>query len=924
MNILRSRGARCLTLLLLSFFCAAVNAMADAGTRRLSGHIYDAVSKEGIPFATVYLTETGQGAMADVEGNFSITASFTGSTGLRVSSLGYATRMLTWSEDDSTRLDIAMSPQSIALEGVTVTAKYNDKVGSDATIDREALEYIQPTSIQDVFQLIPGGTVGSNNMQNRQLVSSRQVGADEATSFGMGITIDGVPMHNDGQRVQMTGFTGQGSVDREGNISVNSGVDLRTISTDHIESITIGRGIASAKEGNISSGNIRVTQKQGQSPLRARVKFDPLNKLFYVGKGLLLPGRAGTLYLGADIVRSSASIEDSRGAYNRITAQANWNNQVWWSGKKIDIGTHLGYITSFNNNKSDDVIEANREDYSTRYQRVTFSAKLNAEFNQPAIDNLEFIVSGDFTSDVLKYNKRVVNRTVTPVQLSTEEGEHEGKYLPVEYHTFYEIDNKPLNIFSQLTASKFGIFSDNLRYSALLGTSLSYVKNLGMGSVVNPELPPYPSSDFIRPRPNKDIPAVANHAGYAELRLFWKYYSHRINTQFGLRETMMLNLPDNYALKGRMLWEPRLQMSYTYDFVGGGDEGGMGSVTLRGGYGVENKLPSADFLYPDRVYHDFVALNAYFTDPARRLLITNTKIEDPTNPSIRENKNRKMELGLDFNYDNYVLSLTLFREKMDGGLTYFTQYTPVNYTYYYELKHPVDGKPSREDFYSRQRYSFMQMNVPMNSSEVTKKGVEYRLHIPPLKALRTEVEINGAYYRTVYTSGIPVMYYPSVMINDEPYPYVGLYDGYEKTYAEKFNTNFWFNTHLPSLKLIFTSFIQIIWIEKSRLGTDVDAYPSHYMDTSGNINELSPGMIAADTSFTPLQRNFSSARYNELSLPVSLRMNIKLTKEFSRKVSLSFFADNILQISSKYKDNYLQTRRNWSKPYFGAELTINI
>ena len=210
-------------------------------------------------------------------------------------------------------------------------------------------------------------------MQGRRLISSRQVGSDEVTSFGMGISINGIPVQNDGQRIQLSGMTGNGSVDREGNISVNTGVDLRTLSTDHIETITVGRGIASAKEGNLSSGSIRIVQKQGQSGLRARVKFDPLNKLAYLGKGFLLSEKLGTLYLGADIVRSSNSIDDVRGTYNRITTQANWNNQHRWWGKKTDMNISGSYITSFNNNKSDDVITMFNEKYNTRYQRLMLS-----------------------------------------------------------------------------------------------------------------------------------------------------------------------------------------------------------------------------------------------------------------------------------------------------------------------------------------------------------------------------------------------------------------------------------------------------------------------------------------------------------------------------------------------------------------------
>ena len=162
------------------------------------------------------------------------------------------------------------------------------------------------------------------------------------------------------------------------------------------------------------------------------------------------------------------------------------------------------------------------------------------------------------------------------------------------------------------------------------------------------------------------------------------------------------------------------------------------------------------------------------------------------------------------------------------------------------------------------------------------------------------------------------------MENDEPYPYVGIYNGYDKTRAENFNTNFWINTHLPKLKLIFTNFIQIVWFEKSRLCTDVNEYPLRYMDTDGKVAILTPEQISANSTFETLRRKFNSARYNELRRPVSLLLNLKLTKEFGRHARLSFFADNLLQVSPKYKNNYLQTIRDWQRPFFGAELTLSL
>lgn len=892
-------------------------ALPSSAQITLKGVVRSAIDNKEIPFATLYAKELEKGTVADMTGHYTLSVSYSKEFHLTVSSLGFQSREILVKPGTNT-LNILLEEQSVSLDEFTVTAQYRNKVGSDATIGQEALEYIQPTSLSDIFVLLPGGKMSDNNMQSGSLISSRQVGSDLSSSFGMGITVNGVPMQNDGMRIQMSGVVGSSSADANSNVTVNKGVDLRTISTDHIESVTITRGISSAKEGNLSTGTIRVNAKQGASPLHARVKFDPLNKLAYVGKGFRLSEKLGTLHVGADVVNSRSQIEDSRGAYQRFTTQLNWNNQRRWWGKTVDMNILGNYVTSFSNNKTDEQIATYHEKYKTIYQRGSLSAKLKMMLNERWIDDVEWIISGDYTQNKLKHHKHVINRTVMPLQQNTEEGEMEGVYLPSVYDTYYEIDNQPLNFFSQLNAQKSGMIGNNWNYNMLLGTSLNYTKNLGDGAVVDPLRPPFPSADYIRPRKNSDIPALANQASYLEGKLGYRKDHHELNLSLGMREATMLNLPSDYKLNGKLLWEPRLQGAYTFYHTVGKEKM---SHTFRAGYGVENKLPSADYLYPDKVYHDYIALNAYFTDESQRLLITNTKVQDPTNRQLDVNKNVKWELGYDLKYRGYELGLTLFGEMMRGGVEYFTSYTPTSYTYYYELRHEVSSKPTRDDFYSRVMRTFMSLSIPTNSARTEKRGIEYRLYIPTIPSVKSEIEINGAYYHTVYSSGIPVMYRPSVMVDDQMYPYVGIYDGYEKQYASNFNTNIWVNTHLSKWKLIFTNFIQIVWFQKSRLGTDVDEYPAHYMDIDGVVHEFN---LSDDPQLGQLQRRFMSSRYNENRLPVSLLWNLKATKEFSRHVKLSFFANNIIQVSPQYRDAYERTRRDWQKPFFGAELTVSL
>lgn len=885
----------------------------------IKGQVTDASNEEIIPFATIYIPELEKGAVAGSDGVFSLSIPISISQiKLIISCLGYANKEILLNTAPQHTVRIALEPKSFELEDVIVSAEYSKNIGTDAKITEEALEYINPTSLRDLFLLLPGGTIQSNNIHGRSLISFRQAGADRSSSFGVGVSLDGIPLHNDGLRIQMVGYTGKSSIDPSNNVSINTGVDLRTISTDHIESVTITKGITSAKEGNLSSGLIKIRSKKGKTPLQLRTKFDPLNKLFYVGKGFLLSEKMGTIHAGIDVTKSSNDLRNIKSSYNRITSQINYNNQFFIGEKKVDMNLKGSFVSSFNDTKNDEQISILNENYKTNYERYAVSSHFNVNINSTLADNLELLASLDYSKDVLKHNKQVNNMTVMSMQTSQVEGESEGVYLPKSYQTNYEIENKPLNGFVALNAKKYGNLSEKISCNVLLGGTMNYVKNHGRGIIADPTRPPFPDNSYIRARPNNEIPALVNNAYYIEGKAKYKNGNNEIHTSLGLRTSQMLNLPSEYKLNGLLLIEPRLQLSYTLRSKK------LFSNTFRIGYGIENKLPSLDYLYPDKLYQDFIVLNAYFNKPENRLLITNTKIYNLENKNIRENKNTKIELGWEFEYKKCNFSLTLFREKMNGGVEYFSEYYPIAYQYYNELKHPVTGKPSKEDYNSYLRRDFVRNKKPTNSAKVIKKGFEYRLSLPKIEAVRSEIEINGAYYHTLYTSGVPIMYRPSITQDNKPYSFVGIYDGFEKNYRERFNTNIWIHTHLPNLKLIFTNFFQFVWLDSYHLGKDVATYPSAYLNFDNEIITTTPLEVESIPYLGALKRTFPESRYNKVKKPISMVVNLKLTKEFGRSVRLSFFANNLLQINPTYKSARLRTQRDWRNSFFGAELILKL
>lgn len=64
----------------------------------------------------------------------------------------------------------------------------------------------------------------------------------------------------------------------------NAGVDMRTISTDDIQEVTIVRGIPSVQYGDLTSGLVKVKRTKGGNFLSARFKADMDSKLFYLAK----------------------------------------------------------------------------------------------------------------------------------------------------------------------------------------------------------------------------------------------------------------------------------------------------------------------------------------------------------------------------------------------------------------------------------------------------------------------------------------------------------------------------------------------------------------------------------------------------------------------------------------------------------------
>lgn len=910
-------------LIFIAFFisglCSALFAQTDKAT--VEGVVRDSDGKP-LSFATMFIAELGTGVSTDLEGKFR----FTGTKGteytLNVSYLNHVDKEVKVKAGSPEPLVIVLEEQSYELAEVVVMADYKKNQGSTAVINQQALEHIQPTSVADVLSLIPGGLFRESSATGFNRISLRQSGSDDNTSLGMAVVMDGIPQDNDGFRASIPGLSTDEYSDRLG---MNRGIDLKTLSTDHIRKIEIVKGISSAKLGNLSSGVIQTTSKIGITPAQLRMKVDPLTKLIYLGKGFRISPKMGYLHTGIDYTSVYDDRRDPMSKYSRLTGQVTYNNSVDVGDKTLFLFFKLSEVYTLNQAKEDELTQDYNESFRNKYSRTGASFKAQMYDLGKIVDNVEFIASADYTYDLIDRNRLVQTGTPLPSPLATEEGESEGIYLPSTYYSPFQIENKPLSLLTQLNAESL-FETRSFRHKVIYGLSWKRTKNYGEGVMVDMTRPPYPgNNEYVRPVPNRSIPALSVGAAYAEEQLKHsnRWFDFELNA--GVRFTQMFNLDTKYTELRKLQVEPRINaaLSFNIDLAGGKSLHNM----FRFGFGQENKLPTLDYIYPDRVYKDMIVLNAYTKqdDPFNHL-ITYTKIYDVTNNSLRPNRNTKYEAGWDVEYEGYSLSLTFFKEHSDRGFESVAEYSPVRYTRYVD---PIDGqpivgrRPEKEDYVADPHATFVDMDIVRNSMKVEKKGLEYLLRFPKIIPLSTTVEINGAYYDTRYSSGAPLQYHPAFRDDDRPQPYVGIYRRQDITRQRIFNTNLWFNTNIPRYKMIFTTFFQFIWLNEE-MRINGDEYPSAYFDTDGRMHTVDDRILQSIKDGHTVWRHYHIYKedFSE-TLPVSLTVNFKVTKEFSRMIRASFFVNNILDINPLYKNRYNQNVRVWQKSFFGAEMTFS-
>lgn len=925
--------------ILLLLFSFSLHTICYAVTFSYKGVVADAATGEPLSFATVSLSgDKSYSVLSDEHGFFSIAAVVEGVYSLQVTYVGYnqLRRELSIHEDISATLKLTQS--SNALAEVVVTAHESQGIVSASKINREMMTHLQPTSFTDLLELLPGNISQTPQMGQVNTIHLRETGTFGASgtpvsnadysisSLGTLFVVDGAPINTDANLQNIPGTIDSSSPEYTRD-ATNKGVDMRTISTDDIESVEIVRGIPSAEYGNLTSGLVNIKRIRRATPLTARFKADEYSKLFSVGKGFAFDSHNMLLNVDAGYLDSRVDPRNHLENYKRATFSLritrDWIAEKW----RLTWSPSADYTGSFDDVKSDPDLSYQKIDtYKSSYNRTSLTNNFELILpHVPWVKSIELFSSVSMQSDRLERRKLVSPQRASVAPTVWGEGIHDGTFIFSEYVADYVSDGRPVNAFLKAKSE----LEWNPSFVKLLlrgGIEWNYSKNFGLGQIYDPSRP-LSASWSTRPRAYRDIPALQNLSFFLETNIVARVDEHKVELQAGVRSIMMVGMDERYLLQGKPYFDPRFNLQWRFPAIGlaGRDL----DISLSGGFGLTTKMPTLDYLYPDTWYNDIVQLNYYdVRNPLENSRVNIiTYIKDITNYDLQPARNVKWELRTDFSYNGNRLSVSYFRENLTSGFRYASFYAPFAYREYDYTAIDADalqGPPSLDDIPYTDRQRLDGYKQPSNGSRLSKEGVEFQFSSQRIAPLRTAIVINGAWFRSTYTNSLPMFETVTDVVDNRPVSdtYVGLYDWNDGRINEQFNTNFMLDTQVPEWGLIFSTSVQCVWFVSTRQMWR-NGVPVSYIDVADGALHPYTEQSAADPYLQFLIKTYNDDSFRRQTVPIALYVNLKVTKTIGRWLRLSLFANRLLDYLPDYTSNGLLVRRNVD-PYFGMELNFSL
>lgn len=904
-----------LLMILLLVSADVMTAQQNRALFSISGKVVDAKTGEPVIGAAVNVEDTGIWAISDENGSFFLPDIRPGDYAVQFSCLGFVDKRLSFVvKKDIPNLTIKLDQNTLALNSVVVTAE-RDKEGMNTSLKfgANALNHLQMSNVTDISALLPGGKTVNPDLTTDNAVSLRSGGlAAGNAAFGTALEVDGVRVGNNASFGSM------------------SGTGTRNISTENVQSIEVITGVPSAEYGDLNSGMVRINTRKGLTPWNITFAVNPRTYQASASKGIDLMKNRGVLNVSAEWTRATQKLSSPYTSYTRRGFSASYSN-TFKNVLKFEAGA-TGNIGGMNTKNDPDAYKGTWSKVRDNVLRANTS--LTWLLRKSWITNLKLDASVNYNDNRSQDHAYGSSASMLPAVHSELAGYYLADRLPVSYFSDKVIDSKELDYAASL---KYEWFKKSGKRLSKLKAGIQWKANGNVGEGEYYKDPSVAANGY-RPRPYSQYPFMHNVAAYIEEDYTFPIGKTSLQISAGLRLENLFVKDTDY--KNVSSLSPRFNAKWKIS----------DNLSIRGGWGVSEKLPSFYILYPVQKYRDIQTFGfshgdsssyVYYTQPYKMLF----------NENLKWQKNYNAEFGIEAYFLRTSVSLVGFFNKTKNPYTYQNIYTPFSYNImsvpsgYTVPDNPeirVDSQTgqvymrgSNEEFWTPMATkvtdkTFFESQMPGNGDDIYRTGAELIVDFPEIAPIRTKFRLDANYAYTHYIDNTLNWTYRTgwshTSLSNRSYQYVGIYanGGESGTFNGKeshsLNANLTAITHIPEARIVITCRLEMSLLSRfrnlSRYQGKEYAYnvnadgvesiggsiydsnnytairPVKYMDENGDVHDFTD-KEASDPAFANLIIKSGNAyTFSQDGYGAYLSANLSVTKEIGDHVSLSFFANN--------------------------------
>lgn len=883
-------------------FINIFKATATPSIYTISGRIAEDKTNIPLPGASVIINGTYLWAITNQNGEFTIAGVQEGNYHLQISFLGYVPATVPVNVHSHIKgLDIHLKENTLALDDVVVTAQApKNELNTRLIIGNNALEHLQVSNVSDISALLPGGKTRVPDLTSNNVFSLRDGGSTAGNAaFGTAVEVDGIRIGNNGSF---------------GNLS---GIDTRSITVADIESVEVITGVPSAEYGDLNSGMIKIHTKKGKTPWNILLAINPRTEQISFSKGLDLGNDKGVINLSGEWTKATQKLTSPYSSYTRRGFSAGYSN-TFRKSLKFDIGI-AGNIGGMNTKDDPDA-------YTGEYTKVrdnVFRAHTSLAWllNKSWITNLKFDASVYYNDNNSHAHTPYSYASEQPAVHADQEGYFIANKLPLTFFADQIVDSKELDYAASLKYEWNRLFN-NVNSNLKAGIQWKATGNIGEGEYYeNPSLAP----NGYRPRPYTSYPYMHNVSLYAEESLSLPIGNTSLRLMAGIRWENLFISGTQYNNLNTV--SPRFNARWQLNR----------NISIRGGWGVTEKLPSYHVLYPRQEYRDIQTFGVSYNNNESSYIYYSQPYTMLHNENLRWQRNQNSEIGIDIDIARTKISLVGYFNRTKLPYKFTSTYTPFSYNV---LQLPEGfSMPSNPQItvdhqtgiaYIRDSESsywtpmdvkvtdqtFNRSTSPDNGPDIVRKGAEMIIDFPEITPIRTQIRLDAAYTYTKYIDNSLSYYYQNgwshTSLSNRSYQYVGIYANGDNSSTtangrrtHSLDANITAITRIPKARLIISCKLEASLVKRSQ-----------------NLSEYNGGQyafnVSGDNSTTPSGGNIYDGNSYTAIWPVAyLDLNNEMHPFTTAEAENPEFAYLIRRSGNAYTfaaDGY--------DPYFSANINI--